>query len=653
MSCHVPEDVRVIEKKNKILLMGNPNVGKSVFFSVLTGISAVSSNYAGTTVNFMEGRLVIGGTEYSLIDVPGTYSIEPTSEAEAVATNFMESGAKAVICVLDASNLERNLRLALELRQYQIPMVFTLNLTDVAERFGIAINAELLSKELGAPVISTVAVKKHGIDELKKQLETLLNAPENCASQQADGKPSCGKCGTCREAKTSEISKSSDLWAMAKEISRRVSVRSNSSPGFLDRLGAAMMRPFPGLPIAFIVLVLLVGVVAFGGRAFRMPLIMLTDGLIIPFFRNLFEGIFAFFMTEGGHLCYSFLYYDDGFHSGLRVLYEGAFRTVSDGYYAYYAAHACGFACILLNVLIGEHGIFVISFQWIIALILPFVFAFYLGITFLEDSGYLPRVSVLFDNIMRKLGVQGGSLIHVILALGCAIPAILGSRTATTKKERMMIATIICFAVPCISQIGALIALMSAFSWWMAPLMLLFALLLFVTVAFIAGKVIQGKVDPLILEIPNLLMPNPRAYFRKLAIRMKHFLKDAEFPMLAAVFLAAILAGTGVIGVIAQNSVVQSVVSGWLGMPEEAVISLILGIARREMSVAPLLILNLTHLQAFVAGVVSLMYLPCLSVFGIVAKEFKVKAAVAIFFGTVVSAILVGGIINQVVRLLI
>jgi ferrous iron transport protein B len=217
----------------------------------------------------------------------------------------------------------------------------------------------------------------------------------------------------------------------------------------------------------------------------------------------------------------------------------------------------------------------------------------------------------------------------------------------------MMIATIICFAVPCISQIGALIALTSAMSWWMPLAMFAFALLLFLVTALIAGKVLKGKVDPLILEVPNLLMPTRKTYFRKLGIRMRHFLKDAEFPMLIAVFLAALLAGTGIINLIADNAAVQSVVSGWLGMPPEAVVSLILGIVRREMSVAPLLLLNLTHLQVFVAGVVSLMYLPCLSVFGILSKEFQVRFALVIFVSTVALALFTGGVINQVAQLFI
>ncbi|MCL2355719.1 MAG: ferrous iron transporter B [Defluviitaleaceae bacterium] len=633
MSCHVSEDAAILEIKNKILLMGNPNVGKSIFFSELTGIRALSSNYAGTTVTFTEGRFPIGDTDYTLIDVPGTYSLAPTSEAEAVATRFTQSNPEAIICVIDASNLERNLRLALEIKRYKIPMVVALNLSDVALRHGININVELLEKELGAPVVKTVAVKGQGIDELVKRLEAVLKSPaEKCSG--------CGKCATCGDVD------SVDSWKSAKEIFRRVVKKDDVNLKFIDRLGDNMMKPFPGVPIAIVVMAALVGVVVYGGRLLRMPLIMLTDGLIIPFFRGVFEWIFAAVVADGTTLSYRRLYYDDGFYTGFRTLIDGSFQSVE------YVAYSGGFAEILLNVLVGEYGLFVISFQWIIALILPYVFSFYAAITFLEDSGYLPRLSVLFDNIMRKLGVQGGSLIHVFLALGCAVPAILGSRTATTQKEKKMLAAIICFTIPCVAQVGALAALLGAFSWRLSVLMVLFAIFMFVVVSLVAGKLIKGEVDPLIIEVPNLLMPNPKSYFRKLVIRMKHFLKDAELPMLAAVFLAAVLAGTGVIQLLANQPQVQLVVSGWLGMPEEAVVSLILGIVRREMSVAPLLLLDLTYLQVFVAGVVSLLYLPCLSVFGVLTKEFGIKFALIIFAGTIVAAIFVGGVVNQIGQLL-
>jgi len=583
--------------KDTILLMGNPNVGKSIFFTELTGIHAISSNYAGTTVSYMEGRFTVGEKEYTLIDVPGTYSLTPTSEAETVAIRFIESGAKTVICVLDASNLERNLKLALELKQYNIPLVYTLNLMDVAERHGITINTKLLAQELCAPVIPTVAVKKQGFDELMRQLEIVLT--EDYAPHQPT--TSCGKCDSCGTANPqSATDTSSDLWNSAKQIANRVSKSSPANAGFLDRLGESMMKPIPGVPIAVLVIALAIGVVVGGGRFLRaFALLPLVNGVIVPFSRDLFTSI----LPPG----------------------------------------------VLLNILVGEFGIFVIRFEWILALIFPYVLMFYVAFTFLEDTGFLPRMSVLFDNIMRKLGVQGGSLIHIVMGYGCAVPAIIGTRATTSMKERIVISAAICFAIPCISQTGAIISLLSAYAWWMLPAMIMFSLLLFMSVTIVAGKLVKGDVDPLLIEVPNLLIPNPKAYGRKLLTRMKHFLKDAEVPMMIAIVIAALLSESGLLGVIAVYA--QPLVSGWLGLPPDAVVALILGIVRREMSVAPLLALDLTALQAFVGGAVSLMYLPCLSVFAILAKEFKVRIAVVISLSTIVLALFAGGLINQVGQL--
>lgn len=580
-SCHtIQEDPRILETENKILLMGNPNVGKSVFFTELTGIHAISSNYTGTTVSYLEGDLVLDGTKYTLIDVPGIYSMTASSEAEAVAVRFMESGALAVICVLDASNLERNLRLGLDLQKYGIPMVYALNLMDVAERHGIEIDVDLLQKELGWPVIPTVVVKQQGLDELKCSLQSVLekSSQEKARNQKLDF----------------------DSRARAREITRKVRKIKNVNLSRLDRLGESMMKPFPGIPLALLIMILSIGVVVGAGKALRAAVLLpLVNQVLVPFLRTLFTS----FIPEG----------------------------------------------MLLNILVGEYGVFVISFEWIIALILPYVFLFYVVFTFLEDSGYLPRISVLFDNVMRKLGIQGGSLINIVMGYGCAVPAIIGSRAASSRKERLLISTAVCFAVPCISQTGALISLLGSYSFGLVAVMILFSLVIMVIATLTAGRLIKGEVAPLIIEVPNLLIPEPKAYGRKLLIRMKHFVYDAELPMMISIVIAALLKETGLLDTIAVYA--EPLVRNWLGLPSEAVIALILGIVRREMSVAPLLALNLTPLQAFVGATVGLLYLPCLSVFGILTKEFNVKVAVVISTGTIFSALFFGGLINQVAQL--
>ncbi|NLW58984.1 MAG: ferrous iron transporter B [Firmicutes bacterium] len=594
MKCQlIAEDSEILAKENKILLMGPPNVGKSVFFSALTNVHVISSNYPGTTVSYMKGTYQVGDTQYTLIDVPGTYSLAATSVAEEVAIRFMCSNPVAVLFVLNAADLEGSIKLALEVMEYEVPVVFALNLMDVAERKGFAINVNLLEQELGAPVIPTVAVKGQGLDQITKTFEQLLAAKHPAASGRA-----CTACAGCVGCGLSGGNPGLEYWERAREIVRKVVSRTDGQPNFLDRLGDALLRPWPGLPLALLILLISLGIVVGGGKALRAVLLLpLVNQGIVPFFERLITPL--------------------------------------------------NLPLVLHNILIGNYGILRISFEWILALVMPYVILFQIQFALLEDSGVLPRIAVMFDSLMRKLGVQGGSLIHIFLGFGCAVPAIIGTRTATTHKERLMVTAMVCFAIPCISQTGALISLLSAYSFWLLVATVLTGFTVFVSVALILGKFLKGNVDPLILEVPNLLVPEPKAYFKKLRVRIGQFLVEAEGPMLIAVFIAAILAETGALAGLGQ--LLKPVVSGWLGLPEAAVMSLILGIIRREMSVAPLLGLNLNPLQMYVGAVVSLLYLPCLSVFGIIAKEFNARTAVAITVSTTLTALFMGGLMNHLV----
>ncbi len=606
--CTVAEDPSVLERENKILLMGCPNVGKSVFFSELTGVYVVSSNYTGTTVSFMEGEMPLGDKTYHLIDLPGTYTMNATSEAEAVAVRFMQSDPKAVLFVLNATDLEGGLRLALEVQRFNVPIVYALNMVDVARRQGLEIDIDLLSQKLGGPVIPTIAVKREGFAEIRAALQRVVTAaPASKEEGRADATilpySTCSAgCASCHLPCPSRPQDNDYYWERARQIAREVVTDVNAKPSFLDRLGEAMMRPWPGIPIALLVVLASLGVVVGAGKALRAVLLLpLVNNLLVPFFRSIFS------------------------------------RFIPPG--------------VLLNILVGEYGFFVISFEWILALIVPYVLIFYVVFTFLEDTGYMPRLAVLFDNVMRKVGVQGGSLINVMLAFGCAVPAIIGTRAATTRKERLMVTTMICFAVPCISQTGALMSLTGSYSIWMMLATIGVALLIFFLVGIITSRLYKGTIDPLIIEVPNLLAPDRQAYWVKLKVRVKEFLVEAEGPMLLAVAIAAVFKEAGILDAIANF--LEPVMVGWLGMPREAVLGLVLGIVRREMAVAPLLALNLTPLQMFTGAVVGLLYLPCLSVFGILAKEFDTKVAVGIAASTTVTAILVGGLINKVGTLIL
>ncbi len=584
------EDDKILELDNKILLIGNPNVGKSVIFSAMSNVHVMSSNFAGTTVSYTSAKINIEGREFTLIDVPGTYSLNPVSEAEMVAVNFVKSSAKVAICVLDATNLTRNLNLAFELMKQDIPVIFSLNLMDIAERKGIKISSKILSQELGAPVIETIAVKGIGIDKIKTAILDIIDN-ESCAS--------CSKCKSENIDITPKTPK--EIWDKSEQISKKCTTNTNQNLKFIDKLGENMVKPWPGVPICLSIIIVALVIVVFGGKGLRAAVFTPLVNVIIDFFVNVIGGI--------------------------------------------------GLPELINNILIGEYGIFVIGFEWPFGLILPYVTLFYVVFTFLEDCGFLPRVAVLFDNVMKKMGVQGGSLISLIMGYGCAVPAIIGTRNATTKKERLIITAMVCFAVPCISQTGALIGLLAEQSFLLLLLIFAISLLVIFTVGIVTGKLLNGKVDPIIIEVPNLLIPEKKAYAKKLMIRLKGFLVEAEGPMLMAVVIAAVFVEAGILTGFA--SLIEPVVSGMLGLPKEASLFLLLGVIRREMAVAPLLGMNLNSLQLLVGCVVALLYIPCVSVLGVIAKEFNAKVAVIIGISTFTVAILLGSIINLIGSLFI
>ncbi len=582
MSCHEINKRIDPNSKYKILLMGNPNVGKSVVFSKYTGIEAITANYPGTTVSYSVGNIVHENEQASLIDVPGTYSLEVTSEAEDIAKEMLNSGADSIIAVLDATNLERNLNLAFEILEYNIPTVFLLNMVDVAERKGIMIDAKKLSELLGAPVIPGVAVLGRGLNRLLDNAYKIINKEQP------------------RHIELSQDEK----WEKAKKIANIVQTKEDVSQdrkkNFWEKIDNLTVSPWPGLPIAIATMIGAMGLIVGGGKALRAVLLLpLFNNYYVPFM----EGLVGRFVSPG----------------------------------------------LLYNILVGELGFLIKGVEWPIALVLPYVFFFYIVLSFLEDSGFLPRLGILVDGVMQKIGLQGGSIIPIFLGYGCAVPAILGTRAATSEKERKIISTIVPLCVPCVSQLGALVVLLGDHSFMLVLAVLAISFLVMFIAGRVLDKVLPGKVNPIILEVPNLLQPNMTALFRKVRMRLKHFILEAELPMILAIGFASLMFETGAL--IRFGEIISPLVVNWLGLPQEASIVLILGIVRRELAVLPLLDMGLGIRQLLVGGVVAMFYMPCVAVFGVLAKEFNFRFALKIALLTTVVALFIGGIIHQVFNL--
>ncbi|MBU9721232.1 MULTISPECIES: ferrous iron transporter B [Bacillaceae] len=581
MKCH-SEEIGMTEfsGKKRVLLMGNPNVGKSVIFSALTNKAVMTANYAGTTVSAYKGNL-IGVDDIEVIDVPGIYSLDATSEAEMAAVKMYEEKTDLVVCVLDATNLERNLKLGLELRKKQCPVIYLLNMCDIAERKGIRIDKKKLEERLQAPVIPTVAVRRAGFQRLFLLIKKYLKDPGSYPY-------------SINASFTTSIE---EISYIAESVQERI----EPQPSKIDRWEKWTLQPLTGVPIALIVVILSLGFVVGVGKAIRAVLLLpLLNNYYVPFVESL---------------------------AGLLVSDES----------------------MIYQILVGEFGVLIKGIEWPFALILPYVILFYIVLSILEDSGYLPRLGVLIDGVFKKIGLHGGSVIPVTMGYGCAVPAIIGTRASSSRKERIIIASLVTLAVPCIAQTGAFIALLGDHS-----ILLLFAIFLVsFFIMFISGTIlnrkISGVLEPTLIEVPNLLMPSKQALWRKVWMRTKHFMIEAEIPMIIGILVAALTIETGVLNYF--SVILEPVVVSWLGLPPEASVALVLGVIRRELAVLPLLGMDLTVNQMFVGALIALLYLPCMSVFFVLIKEFRIRIAATITAATIILAFLVGGLVNQLLRL--
>ncbi len=590
-----------------VLLMGPPNVGKSVIFNKLTGMNVSCANYAGTTVEFSAGSARLNAiTAVSLIDVPGTYTLEATNDAEKVAIellagnhtpgkggghcsnnphcsiqNTLSEGPAAVLCVVDAGNLESSIYLLLQILEYNLPVVAALNRIDLCEDKGESIDHLYLERELGIPIIPTVAVAGEGFAGIKSSVIRAL----------AEGSKHSTRPGT----------KGGSLWSRAEELAKRAKrpASGSISAGATRRrsLGNLLLRPWPGIPFAVIMLIVVMGLIVGLGMGLRkFVLLPLFRDLIIPQVIHVVEGI------------------------------------VPPG--------------MIQNILIGEYGFLVKGLEWPFTLVMPYVLSFYLALSLLEDSGYLPRLGGLLDGLLNRVGIRGSSIIPLMLGYGCGIPAIMATRALESHKERLMISSMICLAIPCISQSGAFIALLSEKSIVLVPALFLLSFLVMGSAGLLLDRMLKGDRPPIVMEIPELLIPRFDIIGKKIWVRLKLYITDGALPMVAAVAIAAVLFESG--GMLYLGTLLRPLVTDWLGLPQEAAVPLVLGIMRREMTVLPLLEMDLTALQLFVGATVGLFYVPCIAIIATMAREFRLYVALAILLLTSSIAFLAGGILYRV-----
>lgn len=563
-------------------MVGPPNVGKSVLFNRLTGLSAAVSNYPGTTVEFSEGRSSLeGGLSAVIIDAPGTYSLHSKNEAEHVTTRLLETQPDLVLVVIDALRAEAGIYLALDVMHRGHPAVVVLNRMDLAQDRGLSPDVDALSDAMGVPVLPTSGAREWGLDRVRRSLS-----------------------GAAQGDTPSVPRVPAPTWPRTEMLAR--TLYGDRSDGTADaetaraRWENLLLSPWPGFPLALLAIALSIGAVVGIGMGVR-------QFILLPLIR---DGLLPLIASAVGSVVRPGLVYE---------------------------------------ILVGEYGLLNKGIEWPFTLVLPYVASFYLALSFLEDSGYLPRLAALIDGMMARLGLSGAGIMPLLLGYGCGIPAIMATRTLETHRERLTVAGMICLAVPCIAQTGAFIALLAEAS--LVVLLGVFAIsfLALIGAGMVLGRIIPGTNPGLVMEMPELLMPSPRVLATKVWTRVKHYLTDGVLPVMLGVAFASLVYETGAINIFGRF--VQPLVTGWLGLPERAAVPLLLGIFRRELTVLPLLDMDLSALQLFTGAVVGLFYVPCIAMLSVLAKEFSMRIALVILGGTTVLALFMGGFFMRLISL--
>ncbi|MDD3591090.1 MAG: ferrous iron transporter B [Sulfurovum sp.] len=562
----------------KILLMGNPNVGKSAIFSRLTGIDVMISNYPGTTIELKKGKMKLDGETAEVIDVPGTYSLDPASRAEEVAVNMLQEG-DLVINVVDATNLERNLNLTLALLERNIPVITVLNFWDEIRHLGIRIDIQKLESRLDIPVVPVVAVTGEGIKALVSRLHE----------------------AKAHQKRYTEESRWERIGKIIGEV-QRISLKKHT---FLERLEDLSVQPLTGIPIMFSVLIVVFWTVRIVGETMIAYLFDPLFELYLPFVTDLSR------MLGGGGVVHDIL---------LGTLIAGQIDYIQS-----------------MGVL--STGLYVP-----IAMVFPYVVAFYLVLGILEDSGYLPRLATLVDAIFHKLGMHGLAIIPMLLGLGCNVPGALSTRILEGRKQRFIAATLMATAVPCMAQTAMVFALLGPYGIKGLGIFFMTLFAVWLILGFLLNRFLGGETPETFMEIPPYRIPYPGSLGKKLWMRIRSFLTEAIPFVLFGVLIVNILYVFGIIEWIGEMA--APVIVGIFGLPKEAVAALIVGFLRKDVAVGMLLPLGLDMEQLIVASVVLTMYFPCVATFVVLFKELGARDLLKATGIMLVTTLLAGGILN-------
>jgi ferrous iron transport protein B len=639
-----------------VLLVGNPNVGKSVLFRNLTQRYVMVSNFPGTTVEIARARARFNGCDVEVVDTPGINDVAPRSEDARVTREMLDGHPEAtVVQVADAKNLRRALLLTLQLAELGRPMVLVLNMMDELEERGGKIDVERLSRILGVPVVTAVALRNQGTAELVAALERA--APPAATLCRMEGLAHGLAAGIDYERNRARL-------ALIQEIlARTYSVERPPGASFGVRLGFWAMHPVKGLAVLAVVLAAvfwLVGLLGAGTLVDLLetgvfgqhlnPLAIRAADAVLPFPHvhetEALEAVVALPLTP---------VHEIGLGSWQRAALVPAYRLEPgpDSPLAGWQVPAR----FVHDFLVGRYGVVTMALSYALAIVLPIVTTFFLLFSVLEDSGYLPRMSIMVNRLFRFMGLNGKAVLPMILGLGCDTMATMTTRVLETRKERVVTTMLLALAVPCSAQLGVLLAMMAALS----PAGVLAWTAIMIGIVFLVGwltaRVFGGPgAGDFIQEIPPMRRPQAGNVAIKTAARLSWYLKEVIPLFVVGTAILFLLDEIGLLAVLGRAG--EPLVTGWLGLPRETSNAFLVGFLRRDFGAVYLLdaatgpAAVLTPHQILVAMVTITLFMPCIANFLMIAREHGLRMAWAMAAFIFPFAFLVGGLVHRAGSLL-
>jgi len=626
----------------KIALVGQPNCGKSTIFNHVAGYKAITSNFPGKTVKYSVSKMIYKGITSDIVDLPGSYSMTSFYLAELETRKYLlREKIDVVINVIDASLLGRGLELTLQLLELNLPIIVCLNMLDEAQSKGINIDIDKLSKLLGVPIVTTIAHKGKGVDELfdsafklnstfqksqclsfSKDVEEVVELLNNDLSRKNYvhnfhitnrflatkllendqyfideikniDKPLLKKIGEyqnqlekCRD-RSSDVVISSERHHLSMHIYEEVVKLSKPKIEIRNYLDSVLMHPVFGYISLIVIMYLFFNFVFYVGALSEEPL--------LDFF-------------------YQFLPYAEetlGANSLLYHIVSGVVQGLAGG----------------------------------IAIVLPFLFPFLLGLAFLEDTGYLPRVAYLMDTFLHRIGLHGKAIIPLILGYGCTVPAVMATRILESERDRF-ITSVLTTMIPCAARITIIFGLVA---FYLGPKAAIFVFVFNIVVVAIAGKILSNimpEITPgMILEIPTYHMPSIKILLSKVWLRMKEFIVIAWPLLIIGSIVLSLLKHWNLEGFINQ---LISPLTLLLGLPVAVGVTLIFGVLRKELSMVMLvqalgvtdisMVMSATQIMTFTIFV--LFYVPCVATIAVLIKEIGGKRTIFTILFTLLIAII-------------